>query len=127
MPAVVGGYGMTHPSDRLPLIGRDAVLGALAARLPRRRMVTIVGAGGAGKTALALAVARRLSPDCFARVCFVDLGAIYDPLTVSATIAQALRSPPDSSSARQRTLLVLDSCEHVSQSVTIVVEQVLAL
>jgi predicted ATPase len=109
------------------LIGRDTVLGALAARLRRRRLVTIVGPGGVGKTAVALAAGERLAPGDFTRVCFVDLGTTCDPLTVSSTIAHALVPPPDSASPRPSTLLILDSCEHVSQAVSIVVEQVLAL
>ena len=110
-----------------PLIGREAELRALAARLPRRRLVTIVGPGGVGKTAVAIAAAHRLNPHYFARACLVDLGALSDPLTISSAIARALGPSRDSPNPRQKTLLILDSCEHVSQAVTGVVEQMLAL
>jgi predicted ATPase len=111
----------------VPLIGREGGLAALATRLPRRRLVTIVGPGGVGKTALAVAAAHRMSPGYFGRVSFVDLGTISDPLAVSAAIARALALPPMLSNPYLRTLLILDGCEHVAEALAHAVEQVLAL
>ncbi len=51
------------PAERTRLIGRDADLDAVAALLGEHRIVTITGPGGAGKSTLALAVARRLQSD----------------------------------------------------------------
>jgi predicted ATPase len=111
----------------VPLIGREVMLAALATRLPRRRLVTIAGPGGVGKTALAVAAAHRMTAGYFGRVAFVDLGTISDPLAVSAAIARALGLPPVVSKPYPRTLLILDSCEHVSEAVNHAIEQVLAL
>jgi predicted ATPase/DNA-binding SARP family transcriptional activator len=58
-----------------PLIGRDGDLEALAGLITTRRCVTLTGPGGVGKTALALALARRAAP-AFDQVAVVELGLL---------------------------------------------------
>lgn len=110
------------PAPPATLHGRDADLDALAARLPQRRFVTVVGAGGAGKTSLALALARRLAADGTRAACFVDLAAIASPQALGSAVASALALPavaedplPAILAALQArpVLLLLDNCEHV--------------
>jgi predicted ATPase len=91
--------------------------------LTEQRLVTVTGAGGAGKTRLAGEVAGRVV-DLFADgVWLVELAAVQDPGHVAAVVAAALgvRAQPGVPAAeavarvlaRQQLLLVLDNCEHV--------------
>jgi len=85
-----------------------------------RRLVTLLGPGGIGKTAVALAVAHRAG-DTFA-VCFVDLLLVADPAQLPSSLAAAfgITDFPDQPLAAVARLLgdkpvlvVLDNCEHV--------------
>jgi predicted ATPase len=107
------------PVPLTTLVGRDELLGRLVQRTAGGRLVTLTGAGGSGKTRLALAVAERLSPA--AR--FVDLSAVRPADLVSAVSAalgvrdDPAQDPLDAVAARigmDQSLLVLDSCEHLA-------------
>jgi len=104
-------------------VGREAELAEVKRLLERARLVTLTGAGGVGKTRLALQAARDLLPLYPAGVGVVDLAALTDPSLVPHTVASALgvreaggRPLLDTLRAslrRQRLLLVLDNCEHL--------------
>ena len=68
------------------LIGRDDVVSAVIRRLQRHRFVTIVGSGGIGKTAVALAVACELARSYKDGAHFVDLAPISAPLQVASSV-----------------------------------------
>jgi predicted ATPase len=116
------------------VFGREAALATLAAQLPGRRLVTVTGSGGIGKTTLVLAAAdslRNAYPDGIA---FVDLAPISDPIlvasAVAATLGQAFRNDSLVSElsaviADRRILIVLDSCEHVVDAAALLAEQLL--
>jgi DNA-binding winged helix-turn-helix (wHTH) protein len=84
------------------MIGRDDAVAALVTRLSRQRLVTIVGAGGIGKTTVALAVAERLMVSYEHGVWLVDLAPLADPRLVPARLlwrsawksAPKIRLPP---------------------------------
>ena len=79
-----------EPGVALPLeaiLGREVELAHVAGLLDETRFVTITGLGGAGKTRLALEVARRWTA---APVVFVDLSAVRDPSLFAAVVADAL-------------------------------------
>jgi predicted ATPase/DNA-binding CsgD family transcriptional regulator len=109
-------------------VGRDREVAALSAllHLPATRFVTITGAGGIGKTRLALAVATGAASAFADGVRFVSLAAVRDPNAVAAEIAQALGAqavPRTAAHAhlaallRDRSLLlVLDNFEHVTSA-----------
>jgi predicted ATPase/DNA-binding CsgD family transcriptional regulator/DNA-binding XRE family transcriptional regulator len=104
-------------------IGRGQELAEIAGLLREARLITITGAGGVGKTRLAIEAAFQLESVAPDGVWLVELGALADPaLTVQAVAAvlgvreQPGRSLLDVLAATLRsgsTLLVLDNCEHL--------------
>lgn len=104
------------------VIGREGEIAAILSHVRSKRHVTVVGAGGIGKTTVAIEVAQSLRVDCPDGICFVDLSTIDSPTLVASTLAASLGirgDPSDSVAAvldylRQRKMLVvLDNCEHV--------------
>ena len=114
------------PSTLSPLIGRDEDLQALRALTEAHQLVTVVGAGGIGKTALAQALAHRLRESFDDGVWQVEFAPIAQTALVANTVAGVLRVPlgadaPAESLARylsgSRMLIVLDNCEHLVDGV----------
>jgi predicted ATPase/DNA-binding winged helix-turn-helix (wHTH) protein len=116
------------PPAKLPqpvseLIGRDDELCEILGLAAAHRLVTLTGAGGIGKTRLALTVAHRLLPQFADGVWVVELAPLADPALVPAAVAAALglEFPASAVSAEhvanalsgKELLLVLDNCEHV--------------
>ncbi len=115
------------------LFGRSDVIETLTQRLAEDRLMTIVGPGGIGKTAISLAVADRLRPELRDGVCFVDLAPLADDRLVSTALASALGvgvvsdDPLPSLVALLRDrdmLIVLDNCEHVIDSAALLAETI---
>ena len=113
------------PSPVSALVGRDADVAEVTRMLtaPEGRLVVLTGVGGAGKTRLALAVAKRIQEQWADGAAFVDLSPVTDPRLVPDAIASALglvghgrERPLDTLErrlARRHMLLVLDNFEHV--------------
>ncbi len=118
------------------LIGREAALEELKRLLRARRVVTVVGPGGVGKTALALHLADSLAADFPNGVGFVDLSTVGDPARVSEAVAAVLAGGGAGSNTAtdrlttllrdQKSLLVLDNCEHVVEPVAQLVNAISA-
>jgi predicted ATPase/class 3 adenylate cyclase len=107
------------PAQLSTFIGREADLKTLRSRVAHSRLITLTGAGGSGKTRLALqAAAEQLGkiPD---GAWFADLSAITDGGQVPAVVASAigLREPDEhallAALKDQDALIILDNCEHV--------------
>jgi predicted ATPase/DNA-binding SARP family transcriptional activator len=123
------------PAPLTSFIGRDRELAEGGELLARARLVTLVGIGGAGKTRLALELARRASEAVADGVAFVDLAAVTDPELVPATVAAALglRETPGQEILAALSdhlrgaeiLLVLDNSEHLREAVAALAERLL--
>jgi predicted ATPase/DNA-binding SARP family transcriptional activator len=115
----------------LPLtsfIGREREIDALCTLLDGTRLLTIMGAGGSGKTRLALEVAARVAPTCADGVTWIELAPLIDPRHVPTHVATVLGIREDAAATTeealvatlrsQTRLLVLDNCEHVLDAAT---------
>lgn len=117
------------------LIGRETELCELEAEIRLHALVSVVGAGGIGKTRLAQAVMARLRASFGLNAWWVELASLSDPGLVVATIARAVGVPSnaghDLSSAlaarlgRQAGLLCVDNCEHLSDAVAALVRDLM--
>jgi predicted ATPase/DNA-binding winged helix-turn-helix (wHTH) protein len=110
------------PSLLQSVIGREAEIAALSAHLAERRLVTIAGNGGVGKTTAAIEVGR-VSLLTHGAVIVIDLARVSEPLhvesTIKATIAATLRidqQPLSEPLPLQDPLLILDNCEHLLEA-----------
>ncbi len=104
------------------LIGRHAEIARIVETLSRRRLLTLVGPGGIGKTSIATAIARQLADAFQDGTCFVDLTAATDLHHVISALASTLRlAVPDEARIEdlvgqirnKQMLIVLDNCERV--------------
>src|SRR5256884_2440891 len=108
------------------LIGREAELEEVAALVTEHRLVSLIGAGGIGKTRLGLEVARHLLPRFPDGVFVAELGPVSSPELVPATVASALgithvadsvsREGVARAVGTRKLLLVIDNCEHVIEA-----------
>ncbi|MBR0845625.1 winged helix-turn-helix domain-containing protein [Bradyrhizobium liaoningense] len=121
------------PAQLAKMVGREEVIEKISNGLSLYRFMTVVGPGGIGKTAVAIAVGHRRSADFGGRVFFVDFGPLRDPGHVATTIASALGlaiSAEDPSPAlltflkASPALLIFDSCEHVLDTLVPLVERI---
>jgi len=139
-PVPVTGITSTKRLKKLPprlarMVGRDDTVRALAEQLQLSRFVSIVGAGGVGKTTVAISVAHRLIDGFHDAVFFIDLAALTDPQLVPTAIASALGFMVQTQDplvglltfiGDRKILLVLDNCEHVIGIVAALAERVVS-
>lgn len=123
------------PGMLTKIIGRDEVLDEISAAMSQRRLVSIVGPGGMGKTTVALAVARRLLSGLEQNIAFVDFAQLGDAALVPGAVATALGLPVRSGDVIEdivtaidgrHQLLLFDSCEHLVDVVAQMAEELLA-
>ena len=115
-------------SQRLPVqftsfVGREADISQVRDLVTQNRLVTLTGAGGVGKTRMAIQVAGQSVNEFADGIWYVDLAPITDPDLVPITTARALGLPeePGRSTtdtlrrfvADRQMLVVLDNCEHL--------------
>ena len=133
----------TLPARLASFVGREEEMAEVAAALATSRLVTLTGAGGAGKTSLAIEVGRTCQAEYPDGVWLVELAPVMDPTLVADTLVTALHleqvvgfgagASPDADSLAtiveylraRRTLLILDNCEHVIEAAAAVAETIL--
>jgi predicted ATPase/DNA-binding winged helix-turn-helix (wHTH) protein len=123
------------PAALPPLYGRDAELSALRSLIDAHRLVTVVGAGGIGKSRLAQAAAHSLAGRWADGVWMVELAGLSDPALLPNAVLRVLDIKTSGRSAAideliaelsQRTaLVVLDNCEHLLDAVGSLAQAVL--
>ncbi|HST55496.1 MAG TPA: BTAD domain-containing putative transcriptional regulator [Solirubrobacteraceae bacterium] len=139
-PPVVVAQSPAESPNNLPrqltsFIGRERELAEAAALLRNSRLLTLTGAGGCGKTRLALELAGQRFGDFSAGVWPVELAALGEPELIGPAIAQALDTrlasdrPPEVALAGhigdRQQLLLLDNCEHLVEPIAHLVEALL--
>jgi predicted ATPase/DNA-binding winged helix-turn-helix (wHTH) protein len=121
------------PREPLLMVGRDNAVRDLTTLLKKQRFVSIVGAGGIGKTTIALTLAHRMLADFEDAVHFLDLGAVEDPRLPASLLASQLGLVAVSEQPlpvilthlrEQRMLLVFDSCEHLIEAIAALAENI---
>jgi predicted ATPase/DNA-binding winged helix-turn-helix (wHTH) protein len=123
------------PEPLTSFIGRERELVEIKRLLPGKRLLNLVGAGGIGKTRLALQVAAEAIDAYRDGVWLVELGSISDPSLVPTSVAQVLgvqertgTPVTDTLCAHLKTrqlLLILDNCEHLLDACATVADAVL--
>jgi len=110
------------PQQLTSFVGRDAEVAEVAALLAKHRIVTLIGAGGVGKTRVSLQVGANLLDSFPDGVWFVEFAPVRDPGLVPETIAKSVGvtlrpvEPLDAlvvALKQKRLLLILDNCEHL--------------
>jgi len=122
---------MGQGRDNLPpevtrFIGRRREVPAIAAAVDQHRLVTLRGAGGVGKTRLALRVAAEIRDDFADGSWLVELSGLHEDDLLAAAVAAALGLPDEAADdplqalaghlAERELLLVLDTCEHLVEA-----------
>ncbi len=123
------------PMEPTRLVGRNTEIFDLAAQARTRRLLTLTGPGGVGKTRLAQRLVSELWDEMHGEAFIVELAAVHDPASTVAAIATALDvqqrqhlSVEESLVAyllARPALLILDNCEHLRGSVAPLVERLL--
>jgi predicted ATPase/DNA-binding CsgD family transcriptional regulator len=134
------GFAARHPlpAPPTPLLGRERELIEVQVRLLRQdvRLLTLTGAGGSGKTRLAVEAARMLADRFIDGVFFVDLSSLSDPAQVIPAVAgvlgiregggQSVFDRLQQVLAAREHLLLLDNFEHLLAAAPQIVEFVAA-
>src|SRR5258706_10542940 len=130
---------VSTPKHNLPFqltsfVGREQEIAQLEALVTANRLVTLTGAGGAGKTRLATEVASRLTDAFPDGIWLVELAALPDSRLVPQAVAQALEVKEQPARplietlgdylASKKLLLVLDNVEHLLEACVHLVDEI---
>jgi predicted ATPase/DNA-binding SARP family transcriptional activator len=132
-PAAARSSGI--PAPLTSFVGRAAEIAVVGDLVRRHRLVTLTGVGGAGKTRLAIEVARNIDGEVADGAIFVDVATVTDGNLVAEHVAAALGANGGAGNGLERLaaqvrqarlLLVIDNCEHLRDAVAVVVEALLS-
>jgi predicted ATPase/class 3 adenylate cyclase len=116
------GHNLLRPSTSF--VGREETLESLRARLAPRKLISLVGPGGVGKTRLAIELGLRAASDWRDGVWMADLSTVTDERRVITVLADAVgASSPDGDEHRallahledRSALVILDNCEQIGE------------
>src|SRR5215203_1288194 len=123
------------PAERTSFVGREEELVEVGRLLSMTRLLTLVGAGGSGKTRFALRVARGLAGTYADGIWLVELAPLSNPELLEQAVASVLgvREEPDrpltatlkEHLSSREVLLILDNCEHLIEAAARLVEPLL--
>jgi predicted ATPase/DNA-binding winged helix-turn-helix (wHTH) protein len=128
------GMASEPPPMGSAVFGRSDEVALLTALLESHRLVTVVGAGGIGKSRLARVVAAAAAERFRDGVSWIELSGLADPALLPHALAQPLGlSVPERDGTqtlvdaltRRQMLLVLDNCEHLLEPLAVLVERLL--
>ncbi len=124
---LVDGRPDSLPAEISSFIGCEREVAELARRIERKRLVTLIGPPGVGKTRLSLRVASQVRAEFIDGVWLVELGPLSEEALVAAAVARGVGLGNDATRSAVETttqylshrhgLLVLDNCEHLLDSV----------
>jgi predicted ATPase/DNA-binding NarL/FixJ family response regulator len=124
------------PAEATSFVGRRRELGELRKQLSTARLVSLVGPGGVGKTRLTIRIATDLARGFPGGAWLVELADIRDPALVANAVIAALDLRAQASTEPlplllsylrdKELLLVLDNCEHLLQTVAVLVADVIS-
>lgn len=122
------------PERLTRLVGRDTDVEQVLAALATHRLVTIVGAGGIGKTRAAIRAAECHAQGTGTPLAFIDLSPLVSQAHVASTVARSLGAPADTTDTTRAilqrlaggdALLLVDNCEHMLDSLALLVTELL--
>jgi predicted ATPase/DNA-binding winged helix-turn-helix (wHTH) protein len=123
------------PRSVIRIIGRADEIFLISKKLTEERFITIVGAGGIGKTTVAIAVGHNLAAGFDDALVFIDVGMISKSDLVAASLASILGLVVEADDAlsgvvaflrKRRMLLILDTCEHQLEMAAVVASTIFA-
>lgn len=118
-------------SSLTTFVGRERDVESLGKLLEERRIVTLTGAGGVGKTRLAIETARTLIDRFQDGIWLVELAPLANPTLIASTIATVIGLENVTVASliaalhAKRILLILDNCEHLIDAAAAIAEQLL--
>ncbi len=129
------GYPNNLPAELSSFVGRSTDIETAVEHLAANRLLSLTGAGGSGKTRLALQVAAEMLPRFAGGVWFVDLAGLTEPGLVAQETAATLGIREKAGRpwldvlteyvASEQLLLILDNCEHVLDAAAEVIDRTL--
>src|SRR5216683_663937 len=137
-PPALLSNSLAHSPVGLPLsptrmVGRVETVQLISEELTARRFLTIVGPGGIGKTTVAIAVSHSMLAAFDGAVHYVDFGPLGTSSLVPNRVASTVGLPPNFDDPLaalpaflrdRRMLLVLDSCEHLIETIAPLAERI---
>ncbi|MDW9451787.1 adenylate cyclase [Sinorhizobium meliloti] len=122
------------PHPLTPLVGRETEAFEIIQRLEQYRLLTLIGAGGAGKTRLAIDVGYQLLENYPDGIWFIELELLDDPRLVAEQICGVIGVPVQGDRTavecavrflrEKRALLLIDNCEHLITAAATVAEAI---